>query len=112
MSTSDAAPLLRVSNHHATSAGCPPSFDGDTPMRYHSYFENAYGEQSIFVHDATTGQSVVWCGDAGWEPHPVRDQHVEGILLTPEELAWVRACILALERRARPSGSLANSPLT
>jgi hypothetical protein len=92
-------PLLRVSNHHGPDAGRAPFFDGDVPTRWVSYFENMYGEQSVFVEDLETGECAVWCGDAGWTPHPIRGGQVEDLRMTPEEIAWVRACLLAVERR-------------
>ena len=33
-------PLFIVSNHHGPDAGVPPTFTGDDPSVYHSYFEN------------------------------------------------------------------------
>jgi hypothetical protein len=91
--------LFSVSSHHGPDAGRPPFFDGDVPTRRVSYFENAYGEQSLFVEDLETGDCVVWCGDAGWEPHPIRGGQVEDLRMTREEIAWVGACLLAAERR-------------
>jgi hypothetical protein len=99
MAATDREPLFRVSNHHGPDAGRPPAFDGDVAMRSMSYFENAYGEQSLFVEDVETGECTLWCGDAGWEPHPIRGGQVEELRMTPEETVWVRACLLAVERR-------------
>ena len=99
MTDSDRDPLFSVSNHHSPACGRPPVFDGDVPTRSYRYFENAYGEQSVFVEDLETGECVIWCGDAGWTPHPLRGGQVDDLRMTPEEIAWVRACLLAIERR-------------
>ncbi len=62
MSTPVALPLFTVSNHHGPDAGDPPTLNGDDPNVYHSYFENCYGEHSLFVYDRTTQQAIRWCG--------------------------------------------------
>jgi hypothetical protein len=88
--------LFTVSNHHAPDASQCPTLDGDIPHLYHSYFENKFGEQSIFVYNQDTRQAVLWCGDAGWEPYPVVNGRVEELKLTDEELTWLRACWQAI----------------
>jgi hypothetical protein len=91
--------LFSVSNHHVSDAGHPPTVEGDAPNTYHGYFENRYGEQSLFVYERESGRCSLWCGDAGWgEPHPVIDGRVPGLVLAPEELAWLRACWTAVTR--------------
>src|SRR5688572_28095059 len=111
MRSPDPKPLFTVSNHHGPQTGECRLFDGDSPTHSHSYFENAYGEQSVFVHDRVSGECVVWCGDAGWEPHVGRHGHVDGGNLGPEELAWIHGCLLAIRRRSGedtgPAGSCA-----
>ncbi len=92
MSTPESMPLFTVSNHHMTNAGQPPAVNGDDPNMYHSYFENAYGEQSIFQYNRDTKQGMLWCGDAGWSPYAVVNGQIEGLILAPEEQAWLRAC--------------------
>src|SRR5215471_15033957 len=89
---SSSPPLFVVSNHHGPDAGVPPTSTGDDPRVYHSYFENCYGEQAVFVYHRDTEQAVLWCGDAGWQPYPVRDGHVAGLLLSAAEQLWLRAC--------------------
>jgi len=90
-------PLLRVSNHHTVACGQPRAVDGDEPGKYHGYFANQYGEQSVFAYDYETDEAYVWMGEAGWgDAHRVVDGHVEGLILTEAEAAWVRACWLAI----------------
>ena len=36
-------PLFHVRNKQSAASGEPPSIDGNTPGRYHAYFENAQG---------------------------------------------------------------------
>jgi hypothetical protein len=95
MTQSENQPLFTVSNHHTEHCGQPPSLDGDEPNTYHGYFENRYGEQSIFVYKRDTGAAVVICGDAGWSAYPVRNGHPEGLVLAPEERIWLQACLRA-----------------
>ena len=56
-------------------------------------FENRYGEQWIFTLDRATREAPLWGGDAGWDTaHPVRDGRVDGLILAPDEAAWLQAC--------------------
>ncbi len=88
--------IFRVSNHHAPSCGRPPSVDGDAEGTYNGYFENRYGEQTLFVYDRSKGEGFLHCGDAGWE-HAFRvvDGKPEGLVLSPEERAWLECCWMA-----------------
>ena len=101
MTEAEFEPLFRVSNHHGPDAGQPPALNGDAPHLYHSYFENMFGEQSIFVYDWQARQAILWSGDAGWQPYPVVNGRVPDLKLREEELtlraepqdeAWLRAC--------------------
>ena len=84
MTKHNRAPLFMVSNHHTENCGEPPTLNGDKPNTYHSYFENSFGEQSIFVYNRDTRQAVLWCGDAGWQqPFPVVNGLTEGLTLSP-----------------------------
>ncbi len=69
MSTPESMPLFTVSNHHVTNAGQPPALNGDDPNMYHSYFENAYGEQSIFQYnkgcDSQVDPACCWQNGTG-----------------------------------------------
>ena len=95
MTQSKERPLFTVSNHHLPGAGPPPSVDGDEPNCYHGYFENRYGEQSVFVYKKDTNEALVYCGDADWTAHPVINGQVQGLLLSKDEQVWLRACLQA-----------------
>ncbi len=57
---------------------------------YIGYFENRYGEQWIFTFDRTTNGARLRGGDVDWaSAHVVRDGRVEGLILDPEEAAWL-----------------------
>ena len=88
--------LFTVSNHHASPAHEPPSIDGDEPNRYHSYFENSHGEQSLFAYRYDTQEALVYSGDAGWAAFPVVNRNVSGLILSPDEQMWVLACLRAI----------------
>ena len=98
-------PLVCVTNHHPPTCGSPPQIDASTGQHYVGYFENAYGEQAVFVYDHPTQQGTLYLGDAGWEqPHPVSDGVVQDVRLTPHEQRWLRACWeAATASRRRPS---------
>ena len=86
--------LFSVSNHH-TGANTPPIINGDEPNTYHSYFENRFGEQSLFVYRRDITKAVIYSGDAGWAASPVVDGVVSGLILSNDELLWLSACLAA-----------------
>ena len=52
-----------------------------------------HGEQWIFTFNRATREASLQGGDAGWaRAHPVRDGRVDGLILAPEEAAWLQAC--------------------
>jgi len=60
---------------------------------YIGYFENRHGEQWIFTFDRATREARLRGGDAGWATaHPVCDGRVDGLILAPEEIAWLQVC--------------------
>lgn len=70
----DAETVFRMGNRHGPGCGRPPhiDIDGSDGGCYYGYFENAYGEQAIFVYDRRTRIGTLWMGDNGWEnPAPV-----------------------------------------
>jgi hypothetical protein len=88
-----ASPLFSTSNKHVADSGTPPQFDGDAKGRYHGYFENAYGEQAVFVYDRQAGSGKLWMGDNGWEkPVAVVDGEAQGLVLGEAESIWLQAC--------------------
>jgi hypothetical protein len=91
--------IFSVTNHHVEGCGTPPRIDDATPNRYLGYFENEYGEQSIFAYDRAARKGTLYMGDAGWEhPHTVVDGLVPGLILSPGERAWLSACWKAATR--------------
>ena len=92
----DSDALFFVTNKHSPSSGEPPQIDANTPNRYHSYFENAQGEQLIFVFDYAKNEALLYHGDAGWEhPQPVHDGITPNVVLDEAERLWLRACWMA-----------------
>jgi hypothetical protein len=87
--------LLVLGNHHRHPA---PAIERQ-PGRYLGCFENRYGEQLVFVHDAGQATASVYAGDVDWQRHRVSDAGgrpvIEGLVLNDEELAFVSACWLA-----------------
>ena len=76
-------PIFQVTNHHHDSAGRPPYLDDTTPNQYRGYFENEYGEQSMFIYDRTTSRGKLYMGDSGWEsPYDICDGEIVGLNLT------------------------------
>ncbi len=91
--TGESRPLFVVGNHHRPHCDEPPMIDGDAQSRYHGYFENEYGEQTIFIYYHQTKTGTLLMGDAGWEePTKVVDGQAQGLVLSRSEELWLRAC--------------------
>jgi hypothetical protein len=88
--------LLEIDNHHVDEG--PTWMMGDLAGKHVSYFENAYGEQWVFLYDGKTHQAELWGGDCGWKVIPVTEQGAQVILNEAEQL-WLRACWLAATKR-------------
>lgn len=93
----NSAPVFQVRNKQSAASGEPPSIDGNTQDRYHVYFENAQGEQLIFVYDRKADTGTLYHGDLGWEhPQPVEaGGRCPTVVLDEAERLWLRACWLA-----------------
>jgi hypothetical protein len=89
--------LFHVRNKQSPACGTPPEIDGNTPHRYHSYFENAQGEQLIFLYDYESDQGTLNHGDLGWDqPHPAEEGgQCPSVVLDGAERLWLRACWMA-----------------
>jgi len=88
-----AVPILTVYNHHTVACGTPPAYSNESADLYIGYFANRYGEQWIFTFDRATGMASLRGGDVDWTTaHVVRDGRVDGLILSPEEAAWLQAC--------------------
>ncbi|MEQ8785096.1 MAG: hypothetical protein RIC55_02315 [Pirellulaceae bacterium] len=85
-------PMLTIHNHHAPSCGDPP-IANDSPDSYVGYFENRFGEQWVFTFDRSTKTASLHGGDIGWNTRvEVCDGSAAGLVLQPDEAAWLRAC--------------------
>jgi hypothetical protein len=94
--------ILEIHNHHTAACGTPPHVKGRSGQ-YTGYFENEYGEQVIFVFDRRSGTGQLYAGDAGWEkPFQVVNGQAQGLIMSPAELQWLRACwqaVTAFDKR-------------
>jgi hypothetical protein len=82
--------------------------------RYIGYFENAFGEQLVFVHDRGEPDATLYLGDLDWEPRRVSEASglpdVGDLILNREERAFVCACWIATawrRERVQPGRSAA-----
>ena len=98
----EGAVIFEVKNHHPPSEKLPPHITDTASRRYLGYFENQYGEQSIFVYDYTLGEGFVFCGDANWEAYAVREGEAVELMLNEVEKSWLRNCWeVALEAKGK-----------
>lgn len=56
--------LWGLTNHH----GVPAPAVEERPGRYIGYFENAFSEQLVFMHDAGDPHATLLLGDLDWSP--------------------------------------------
>jgi len=85
--------MLTIHNHHPATCGIPPACRNEAADLYIGYFENRHDEQWIFMFNRATREARLQGGDVGWaNAHPVRDGRVNGLILSPEEAAWLQAC--------------------
>ena len=88
--------IFRVGNKHGASCGQPPDIDGNERGKYTSYFENEFGEQSIFVYDYETRTGTLYMGDIGWEePVTITEDSKSDLILNEAEGLWLGACWMA-----------------
>ena len=102
--------LLRLTNHH----GVPAPAIEERPGRYIGYFENAFGEQLVFVYYDNERDATLFHGDVDWVPRRVSDAsglpNLGDLILNGEERAFVCACWIATAwrpERAQPGRSAA-----
>ena len=88
--------LLEIDNCHVDEGPCWRQ--EDLAGKHVSYFENAYGEQWVFIFDAKTQLAELWGGDCGWKMIPVTERGADVILNEAEKL-WLQACWLAATDR-------------
>jgi hypothetical protein len=83
----------------------------ERPGRYIGRFENAFGEQMVFVYDEGDAEGTLYLGDVGWESCQVSEAgglpDVGDLILNREERAFLHACWVATAWR-RESGRRAS----
>ncbi len=102
--------ICTIINAHVENCGQPPQFDSDD-FDYVSYFENAHGDQSLFLYDSDESEIVVYLADAGWEnpqilparllvenTSPSDDVDI-GVRPDSSEKLWLKACKSAVKPR-------------
>lgn len=57
---------------------------------YSSKFTNKYGEEWRFEYDSATGEGILKGSDVDWQPYRVVNGHAIGLVLSDEELIWLR----------------------
>ena len=86
-------PILTIYNRHPAACGVPPALSNASAELYIGYFANRHGEQWLFTFDRATREAILRGGDADWgRAHAVHDGRVDGLILAPEEAAWLQAC--------------------
>lgn len=57
---------------------------------YISTFTNKYGEAWYFEYDSVTGTGILKGSDVDWQPYRIINGRASGLLLSDEELIWLR----------------------
>lgn len=101
--------ITTIYNQHIEDCGSPPSIQAKE-YEYVSYFENAHGEQSLFLFDADKMEVIVYIADAGWE-NPIEipgsalvdnsssEGIGQGIVPSEPEIKWLQACKEAVSHK-------------
>jgi hypothetical protein len=85
-------PFFAMRNNHVSGCGEPPLVRNEAPGRYYGYFENAYGEQWVFVYDRANKTAELRGGDVGrGQVFQVVGGRAPGLVLGQEEAHWLRA---------------------
>jgi hypothetical protein len=89
-------PLLTIRNHHVPGSGDPTPIDSESGNQYIGYFENAHGEQWVYVFDRVQEVATLRGGDIGWDNAvEVKDDGGAELTLGHEEQLWLYVCIEA-----------------
>jgi hypothetical protein len=104
--------ITSIENKHFEGCGKPPQFDFGE-YDYLSYFENQYGDQSMFLYDSEKNCVIVYIADAGWDkPQKIPGEYIienkrvpsdgdTGIMPDSSERIWLEACKTAVEPRIK-----------
>ena len=85
--------VLVVYNRHDASRGQPPALVASRPFTYHSYFENEFGEQAVFIFDYKRDEGKLYTGDGKWTKSVrIVDGETPDFVLTDGERHWLKAC--------------------
>lgn len=91
--------ILTVRNTHPDP--CPIDFAPETAA-FLSYFEGLHGDQWVLRWDGKANHAVLSGGDIEWKSVAVfigTDRSLD-IVLNESEAAWLKACMLVVNRRA------------
>ena len=92
--------VFLMGNHHDVSCGAPPTIDDTNSEQRRYYFENAHGDQLIFVFDRPSRTGSLYSGALGWtRVVPVIEGAVDGVTLSAVEQNWLKACWKAATQR-------------
>lgn len=83
MNQPERLPLFSISDLHAA------------PTREFCY-RYYFGEQSNFLFRQETKEVLVCCGDDDWTAYPVVNGQISGLLISPDEQAWLQDCLKAV----------------
>jgi hypothetical protein len=87
-----AEPMLTVYNKHPMRSEEPPHYDTREKGKYFGYFQNAEGEQWLFIYDRTTKTAILKGGDVDWPSEAVLTSSIAPYVLGSEEKQWLAAC--------------------
>lgn len=89
-------PILTIYNRHTPACGNPPALSNGSAELYVGDFANRHGDRWLFTFDRATRAAILRGGDADrGRAHAVHDGRVDGLVLAPEDTAWLPACWLA-----------------
>lgn len=93
--------VITIKNRQSKDCGNPPDLKPSIDQMV-GYFENEYGEQSVFIFDKSKKEGLFYSGDAGWDtPFPMTIVNGKvvalDLVLTPKEKEWFVLCFSCLK---------------
>lgn len=87
--------VFMAKNFHCVACGKPPNIKAKSVFQT-SYFENALGEQMVYVYDRKSDAALLYHGDAEWDPPHMVDLDAAkcDVVLDADEKLWLKACIV------------------
>jgi hypothetical protein len=73
------------------------------PKKYTSEFTNRHGEAWHFEYNYDTREGLLRGSDVDWKSYGVRNGHAKDLILSKEEIQWLRSAWLEATTATKPT---------